>query len=120
VEEQLGIFMYTCVTGLSSRHVGERFQRSPDTVMRYFKQLLLFFLSSPFYTTQVRLPTNETPISAMILDDPHFCFFDQCIGAVDSTHICIYSSLREHGTMHNHKGFLSQNCRFICNVNFCF
>jgi hypothetical protein len=35
VEEQLGIFLYTCVTGLSSRLVGERFQRSPDTVTRY-------------------------------------------------------------------------------------
>jgi len=35
VEVQLGIFLYTCVTGLSSRLVGERFQRSPDTVIRY-------------------------------------------------------------------------------------
>jgi hypothetical protein len=35
VEEQLGIFLYTCVTGLSSRLVGERFQRSPDTITRY-------------------------------------------------------------------------------------
>jgi hypothetical protein len=35
VEEQLSIFLYTCVTGLSSRLVGERFQRSPDTVTRY-------------------------------------------------------------------------------------
>jgi hypothetical protein len=34
VSEQLGIFLYTCVTGLSSRHVGERFQRSPDTITR--------------------------------------------------------------------------------------
>jgi hypothetical protein len=34
VEEQLGIFLHTCVTGLTSRHVGERFQRSPDTVTR--------------------------------------------------------------------------------------
>ncbi|KIK73416.1 hypothetical protein PAXRUDRAFT_37870, partial [Paxillus rubicundulus Ve08.2h10] len=101
VEEQLGIFLYTCVTGLSSCHVGERFQRSPDTVTRYFKQLLFFFSSSPFYTTQVQLPTNETPISATILDDPHFRFFDQCIGAVDGTHIYISSSLGEHGTMHN-------------------
>jgi len=35
VEEQLGIFLYTCVTGLSSHLVGERFQCSPDTVTRY-------------------------------------------------------------------------------------
>lgn len=42
VEEQLGIFLYTCVTGLSSRLVGERFQRSPDTVTRY-SGLNIFF-----------------------------------------------------------------------------
>ena len=34
VEEQLGIFLYICVTGLSSRLVGERFQRSTDTITR--------------------------------------------------------------------------------------
>ena len=34
VPEQLGIFLYTCVTGLSSRHVTEQFQHSPDTVTR--------------------------------------------------------------------------------------
>ncbi|KIK78973.1 hypothetical protein PAXRUDRAFT_37325, partial [Paxillus rubicundulus Ve08.2h10] len=120
VEEQLGIFLYTCVTGLSSHHVRERLQCSPDTVTRYFKQLLFFFLSSLFYTTQVQLPTNKTPISAMILDDPCFRFFDQCIGAVDGTHICISSSLGEHGIMCNCKGFLSHNCLFICNINFWF
>jgi hypothetical protein len=34
VEEQLGIFLYACVTGLSTRHLGERFQRSSDTIAR--------------------------------------------------------------------------------------
>lgn len=35
LEEQLAIFLYTCVTGLTTRHVGERFQRSNDTICRY-------------------------------------------------------------------------------------
>ena len=35
IEEQLFIFLYKCVTGLSVRHVGERFQRSNDTISRY-------------------------------------------------------------------------------------
>jgi hypothetical protein len=34
LEEQLAIFLYTCVTGLTIRHVGERFQRSNDTISR--------------------------------------------------------------------------------------
>lgn len=40
IEEQLAIFLYTCTTGLSTRHVGERFQRSPETISRYFFFLL--------------------------------------------------------------------------------
>ena len=35
LEEQLAIFLYKCVTGLSIRHVGERFQRSNDTISLY-------------------------------------------------------------------------------------
>ena len=34
LEEQLAIFLYMCVTGLTIRHVGERFQRSNDTISR--------------------------------------------------------------------------------------
>ena len=34
LEEQLGIFLYMSVTGLTIRHVGERFQRSNETISR--------------------------------------------------------------------------------------
>jgi hypothetical protein len=34
LKEQAAIFLYMCVTGLSVRHVGERFQRSNETVTR--------------------------------------------------------------------------------------
>ena len=37
LEEQLSIFLYTCVTGLTSTHVGERFQRSGETTTRYLE-----------------------------------------------------------------------------------
>lgn len=35
LEEQLAIFLYTCRTGLATKHVGERFQRSAETVTKY-------------------------------------------------------------------------------------
>jgi hypothetical protein len=34
LEEQLAIFLYSSVTGLTVRHVGERFQRSSDTISK--------------------------------------------------------------------------------------
>jgi hypothetical protein len=41
LEEQLAIFLYTCVMGLTIRHVGERFQRSNETISRYVPEFLL-------------------------------------------------------------------------------
>ena len=35
LEEQVAIFLYTCVTGLSIWHVGERFQHSNETISKY-------------------------------------------------------------------------------------
>jgi hypothetical protein len=35
LEEQLAIFLYSCVTGLTIWHVGEWFQRSNDTISRW-------------------------------------------------------------------------------------
>ena len=34
LEEQCAIFLYTCVTGLSLHHVGERFQHSGETISK--------------------------------------------------------------------------------------
>jgi hypothetical protein len=34
LEEQLAIFLYRCTTGLSIRHVGERFQHSNETISK--------------------------------------------------------------------------------------
>jgi hypothetical protein len=40
LEEQLAIFLYTSVTGLSTRHVGERFQRANGTISKCVLQSL--------------------------------------------------------------------------------
>jgi hypothetical protein len=42
LEEQVAIFLYTSVTGLSIRHIGERFQHSNETISLYF--FLFFFI----------------------------------------------------------------------------
>lgn len=43
VEEQAAIFLYACVTGLSIRHIGERFQRSNDTISKYKFIIFTYF-----------------------------------------------------------------------------
>ena len=34
LEEQVAIFLYTCVTGLTIPHVGERFQKSDEIIIQ--------------------------------------------------------------------------------------
>ena len=41
LEEQLAIFLYTSVTGLSIRHVGERFQRANGTISKCVSKSLV-------------------------------------------------------------------------------
>jgi len=71
LEEQLAIFLYTCVTGLSLIHVCEHFQRAVDTASKYicriifiimianlvyyrfFLKMLSFFSSPPFYNKYI-------------------------------------------------------------------
>ena len=43
LEEQLAIFLYTCVTGLTTRHVAECFQHSNKTICQSVKVTCLVF-----------------------------------------------------------------------------
>ncbi|KIK77350.1 hypothetical protein PAXRUDRAFT_167171, partial [Paxillus rubicundulus Ve08.2h10] len=106
-----------CVTGLSSQHVRERFQHSSDTIT---KCCFFFFSGLPFYGSQVQFPTENTPVSPSLTDDPCFHFFHDYIGAIDGTHIFAFTTLEDQLYMCNQKGYVSQNCLFICNFNFFF
>ncbi|KIK93871.1 hypothetical protein PAXRUDRAFT_144078, partial [Paxillus rubicundulus Ve08.2h10] len=66
-----------CVTGLSSHHIRETFQYSPNTMTngakknyRCFKSMLVSFSLDTFYTSQIKFPTATTPVVGIILDDP--------------------------------------------------
>jgi hypothetical protein len=48
LEEQVAIFLYMSVTGLSIRHVGERFQRSNETISKYILFFFFFEMNSLF------------------------------------------------------------------------
>ncbi|KIN95460.1 hypothetical protein M404DRAFT_47221, partial [Pisolithus tinctorius Marx 270] len=84
-----------CITGLSSRHVGERFQHTLETIAKYFKLVLIKFSSDPFYSSQVKFPNLTTPPSETITCDPRFIFFCDCISAVNGMHIRAYVPLEE-------------------------
>jgi hypothetical protein len=82
--------------------------------------MLFFFSDDPFYSSQIRFPTMDSPIPPSITNDHRFRQFDKCIGTVDGTHIHTFATLIDHAYMHNQKGYISQNCLFICDFDFCF
>lgn len=87
---------------------------------RYFKHLVYLFSSPSFYDIHVHFPIFHTPISSKILNDHRFQFLEKCIGAVDDSHIHVFSAINKHTFMWDRKGYLSQNCLFACNFEFDF
>ncbi|KAJ7718236.1 hypothetical protein B0H16DRAFT_1217627, partial [Mycena metata] len=93
-----------CVTGLSIRHVGERFQRSNETISKYFRRVLIAVSSPPFYTQYVRLPSARDPIPESIRSNPKFFpFFKDAIGSMDGTHINCAPSAADRQASRNRK-----------------
>jgi hypothetical protein len=79
LEEQLAIFLYRCTTGLSIRHVGERFQRSNETISRCVFTIIIYLyfclrqLNSKFMpdilqrcSTSSRLPPSTQILSTCL------------------------------------------------------
>ncbi|KIJ30154.1 hypothetical protein M422DRAFT_140800, partial [Sphaerobolus stellatus SS14] len=76
------------VTNLSNRKAAERFQRSGDTISRYFHAVHQALTSKTFYQTYVRLPDVNTHTPMEIALSPKLSpFFDECLGAFDGCHI---------------------------------
>ncbi|KXN89051.1 hypothetical protein AN958_06402 [Leucoagaricus sp. SymC.cos] len=111
VKEQLAIFLYMCVTGMSVCHVGERFQRSNETISKYFQLILSVFSSLSFYSKYVQLPRVDDPTPEFIQSQCKFAqFFGGAIGAMDGTHINCCPLAVDHAAAQNQKDGVSQNC----------
>ena len=121
LKEQLAIFLYMSITGLTIQHTGEHFQCSNEMISKYFCQMLRILSSEPFYTAYINLPDMDTPPSQKIHLNPKMWPFFECApGALDGTHISCLPPLYNQPLYQNQKGFMSQNCLFACNFNFQF
>ena len=119
--EQLTIFLYMSVTGLTIQHVGEHFQQSNKTISCYFHHILSIMSSHPFFTRHVVLPTPATPMPDIIHYNPRFWpWFWGALGALGGSHFNISPSLEECSNYHNRKGYLSMTCLFACTFDFLF
>ncbi|KIM67423.1 hypothetical protein SCLCIDRAFT_40316, partial [Scleroderma citrinum Foug A] len=92
------------VTGLPIRHIGERFQRSNDTISRYFCKMVKIFTSELFYSKYISLASSTTDVHPNIVNNYRFFpYFKDAIGAIDGSHIPASPPLCDHATYRNRK-----------------
>jgi hypothetical protein len=86
--------------------------------------MTIIFSSHTFYNRYVNLPTADTPIPNQILHNPKFHPFQvhDAVGAINGSHIHTASPATETAIYRNRKGFVSQNCLFVCDftLKFCY
>ncbi|KAF8157939.1 hypothetical protein B0H34DRAFT_656746, partial [Crassisporium funariophilum] len=92
-----------CVTGLSIRHVGKRFQRSNKTVSKCFQRVLNAVSSGPFYKKYVCLPSINDPIPKYLCQPKFSPWFSMAIVAMDGTHINCCPSAEDRHSARNRK-----------------
>ena len=68
------------------------------------------------YKSNVKLPTNNTPISTKIINSFKFePYFSDCLEALDKTHVEMHVPTELQPCYQNRKGTLSQNILAVCN-----
>ena len=77
--------------------------------------MLIYFSSPPFYTDNVHLPHDHSPIPPEIQINPKFFpFFQNALGAIDGTHINCNATAADRQAARDRKGTVTQNCLAIC------
>ena len=79
IEEQLAIFLYMSVTGLTIWHTGKQFQWSNNTISKYFHCMLKIFSIEPFYTTYINLITWQCQLCEHLPYASHPCHLSMWI-----------------------------------------
>jgi hypothetical protein len=106
VEQQVVMFLNTMGHNLRNRFVGTNYDRSGETVSRYFNKVL--HAISELRDKLIRPPSLETPtkIAGSSRWDP---YFKDCIGAIDGTHVRAFVSKDMETSFRGRKSHCTQN-----------
>ena len=79
--------------------------------------MVKIFSAPPIYDIFVK-PPGVDPLSLKIQHDTKlYPYFKNAIGAVDGSHIPAAPPARDAAAYRNRKGFVSQNCLFVCDFD---
>jgi hypothetical protein len=114
-DQQLLIFLWICGHNASVRQAQERFQHSGETISRYFRQTLkeICGLAGTF----IKLPDGTTIPPEIMNNRKFFPYFEDCVGAIDGTHVPAKVSGPRAAAFRNRKGYVSQNVLAACSFD---
>lgn len=116
IAQKFAMFIWIVGKGASNRDVQDRFQHSGDTVSRCFHQVLKALLI--VHQHYVQQPNEDTFFADQIADNAKFSpFFDDCVGALDGTHIPVFVPAGKSIPYRNRKGYLTQNVLAACDFD---
>jgi hypothetical protein len=120
VEEQLGMFMFMLAYNASTDRLKKEFQHGGETIHR--KITGVFDIIPTLTQRFVKLPNVDHTHVNIALDPRFMPFFQNCIGAIDGTHVPITIAQERAAPFRNRKGTLSQKVMCACNfdLNFTF
>ncbi|XP_061344936.1 uncharacterized protein LOC133290830 [Gastrolobium bilobum] len=114
-DEQLGIFLYLIGHESSNRNVCERFQRSGQTISKYFSKVLNEMLQ---LAREIIKPPPFDMVPKEIKDNPkHFPYFKDCIGAIDGTHVSATLPENKQIPFRGRKQITTQNVMCACSFD---
>ncbi|KAL6546368.1 hypothetical protein OROMI_022089 [Orobanche minor] len=116
VPEQVGICLYILAKGASYRDAADRFQHSIGTISYYFRKILDALVMLSFDI--VRPHADLSMVPSEIRDNSlYWPFFDDCVGALDGTHIQAVISDNEGIPFRGRKGTKSWDVLACCSFD---
>lgn len=111
--EKLAIFMFIAGQGASNCLTQEEYQYSSDTISHCFHEVLTALIHlGQHYISVPQAPFMVHPkISSSRKFSP---YFNDCIGALDGTHVQCHMPVGDTAPYRNRKDYLSQNVLAVC------
>ncbi|WVZ53741.1 hypothetical protein U9M48_004643 [Paspalum notatum var. saurae] len=114
--ESLALFLWMYGCPHEMRHAEDRFYRSKETCIRKFDEVLTFL--NKLAADIIRpLDPEFTNVHPKLQSARFTPYFDNCIGAIDGTHVPVVVPSNQLVQHMGRKGFTGQNVLAICDFN---
>jgi hypothetical protein len=108
VEEKLTIFLLIVAHTVKMRLIHSTYGWSLESISRYFNEILHGILSLGHEFIKLPDPDVVQP------EDPKWKWFDNCLGALDGTHVDVLVPLKDQGQYRNRKQQITTNVLGVC------